>query len=146
PKPTPSPTRPPGGAFAQVVNVSSGLCLDVDGDDFYNGTDVITVPCDSSRSQRWRVDSDRGVLQSAADPDYCLDSRGSTDRGVGIWTCDSVEGSNGRNLMFMVDGDGLIRPVIAPWAAVTPNGGAGDELSLEPVSGASGQRWRAGAS
>ncbi|MBT1095254.1 RICIN domain-containing protein [Streptomyces sp. Tu102] len=145
PKPTPPPTRPPGGTYAQVVNVASGLCLDVGGA-FFDGTDVITAPCSSSSTQRWRVDADRGVLQSAADPDFCLDSRGSTDRGVGIWSCDSVDGRNGRNLMFVVDGAGLIRPAIAFGTAVTPDGGAGDALSLEPASGSSAQRWRAGAS
>jgi hypothetical protein len=111
----------------------------------FKGTDVVTSPCTSSRTQRWRVDSARGVLQSAADPEYCLDSRGSTDRGVGIWTCDSVEGRNGQNLKFVVDGDGVIRPAIAVETAVTPQGGAGDGLSLEPVSAGGGQRWKAGA-
>ncbi|MFD0005286.1 ricin-type beta-trefoil lectin domain protein [Streptomyces sp. NPDC127178] len=144
PKPPPSPTYPPSGTYAQVVNVASGLCLDVGGA-FFNGTDVITAPCTSSGTQRWRVDADRGVLQSSADPDFCLDSRGSTDRGVGVWTCDSVEGRNGQNLMFVVDGDGVIRPAIAFGTAVTPAGGAGDGLSLESVSGGGGQRWKAGA-
>ncbi|MFF5479268.1 RICIN domain-containing protein [Streptomyces sp. NPDC012935] len=144
PKPPPSPTHPPSGAYAQVVNLATGLCLDVGGA-FFKGTDVITAPCTSSGTQRWRVDADRGVLQSSADPDYCLDSRGSTDRGVGIWTCDSVEGRNGQNLMFVVDGDGVIRPAIAFGTAVTPEGGAGDGLSLESVSGGGGQRWKAGA-
>ncbi|MFE5816387.1 RICIN domain-containing protein [Streptomyces sp. NPDC056479] len=144
PKPPPSPTHPPTGTFAQVVNVDSGLCLDVGGA-FFKGTDVVTTPCGSSSTQRWRVDTSRGVLQSAADPDFCLDSRGSTDRGVGIWTCDSVEGGNGQNLKFVVDGDGVIRPAIAVETAVTPDGGAGDGLSLERVGEGSGQRWRAGA-
>jgi len=126
------------------VNVASGLCLDVGGA-FSDGTDVVTARCTPSRTQRWRVDSGRGVLQSSADPDYCLDSRGSTERGVGIWTCDSVAGPNGRNLRFVVDGDGVIRPAIAVGTAVTPEGGAGDGLSLEALSGREGQRWRAGA-
>ncbi|MFE0252865.1 ricin-type beta-trefoil lectin domain protein [Streptomyces sp. NPDC059010] len=145
PSPKPTPTHPPNGTYAQVVNVDSGLCLDVGGA-FFNGTDVVTSPCNSSRTQRWRVDAERGVVQSAADPDFCLDSRGSTDRGVGIWTCDSVYGSNGRNLQFVVDGDGAIRPAIALETAVTAYGDAGDGLWLEPVDGDARQRWRAGAS
>ncbi|MFI9800258.1 ricin-type beta-trefoil lectin domain protein [Streptomyces sp. NPDC052302] len=156
PSPSPSPTksatarppasaaRPPSSSFAQVVNAASGLCLDVGGA-FFDGTDVITARCSGSRTQRWRVDEDRGVLQSAADPGFCLDSRGDTDRGVGIWDCDSVEGRNGRNLMFVVDGDGLVRPVIAFGTALTPDGGVGDGLSLEPAGAGAGQRWRAGA-
>ncbi|WP_367322643.1 ricin-type beta-trefoil lectin domain protein [Streptomyces sp. HUAS ZL42] len=143
PSPTPSPTHPPNSTYAQVVNVGSGLCLDVAGA-FFNGTDVVTTPCTASRTQRWRVDSARGVLQSYADPDYCLDSRGSTDRGVGIWTCASVEGRNGQNLKFVVDDDGAIRPAIAIETAVTPENG-GDWVSLESLNGDREQRWRAGA-
>ena len=149
PSPGPSPSesaaaRPPSSSFAQVVNDGSGLCLDVGGA-FFDGTDVITARCSGSRTQRWRVDEDRDVLQSAADPGFCLDSRGETGRGVGIRDCDSAGGRDGRNLMFVVDGDGLIRPVIAFGTALTPDGGVGDGLSLEPVGTGPGQRWRAGA-
>lgn len=85
------------------MNAGSGLCLDIRDGVMDLGTDVITARCTSSRTQMWRVDSGRGVLQSYADPDFCLDSRGSTDRGVGIWECSSVYGSNGQNLRFTVD-------------------------------------------
>ncbi|MFE2217902.1 ricin-type beta-trefoil lectin domain protein [Streptomyces canus] len=141
-KTSPPPFRPPGGSYAQVVNVSTTRCLDVAGD-FGNGTDVVTAPCSSARSQRWRVDSDRGVLQSAADPDFCLDSRGDVDKGLGIWSCDSVEGDKGDNLRFTVDPDGVIRPAIAIATGMTPEGG--DGVSLEPLTGGAEQRWRAGA-
>ncbi|WP_329243958.1 RICIN domain-containing protein [Streptomyces canus] len=141
-KASPPPFRPPGGSYAQVVNVSTARCLDVAGD-FDNGTDVVTAPCSSARSQRWRVDSDRGVLQSAADPDFCLDSRGDVDKGLGIWSCDSVEGDNSDNLRFTVDPDGVIRPAIAIATGMTPGGG--DGVSLEPLTGGAEQRWRAGA-
>ncbi|MGW1726347.1 ricin-type beta-trefoil lectin domain protein [Streptomyces sp. NPDC002306] len=148
PKPTPTPTqpaapRPPGSAYAQVVNVSTGRCLDVV-DDFDNGTDVVTADCTSSATQRWRVDADRGVLQSYADPDFCLDSRGDVDNGVGIWDCDSADGRHGANLTFTVDDDGVIRPAIAIETGVTPAGDGG--VSLEPLSGGAQQRWRSGAS
>ncbi|WP_432188249.1 ricin-type beta-trefoil lectin domain protein [Streptomyces sp. Tue6028] len=144
--PKPSPSRsafsPPDGTFAQVVNVGSGRCLDIRDGDLDRGTDVITARCTSSPTQMWRVDTDRDVLQSYADPDYCLDSRGDTDRGVGIWECDSVYGSHGQNLRFTVDGDGVIRPAIAPDHAVTPDGYG---LALFTAEGGDDQRWRAGA-
>ncbi|MFJ3337587.1 ricin-type beta-trefoil lectin domain protein [Streptomyces sp. NPDC086766] len=142
PTPSPTPAYPPGAAYAQVVNAASGRCLDVAGD-FDDGTDVVTARCTSSPTQRWRVDSGRGVLQSAADPDFCLDSRGSVDNGVGIWTCSSVYGDHGRNLRFAVDPDGVIRPAIAIETALTPDEGGG--LSLDPLNGDTVQRWRAGA-
>ncbi|WP_395572978.1 RICIN domain-containing protein [Streptomyces sp. BK79] len=150
PTPTPSPTRTtpshraPGAAYSQVVNVGSGRCLDIDGG-LEKGTDVVTAPCTSSPTQLWRVDAGRGVVQSYADEDYCLDSRGSVDRGVGIWACDSVDGRNGQNLRFSVDAHGVIRPGIAPDRAVTPGGG--DAVVLVGAgSGRTDQRWRAGAS
>jgi hypothetical protein len=144
PSPTPTPTYPPGGSYAQVVNIASGLCLDIRDGDLTQGTDVVTAPCTSARTQRWRVDSGRGVLQSYADSDLCLDSRGSVDNGVGIWDCGSIDGSHGQNLRFTVDDDGVIRPSIAVETAVTPSGG--DGLSLLPLNGGASQRWRAGAS
>ncbi|MYV38892.1 ricin-type beta-trefoil lectin domain protein, partial [Streptomyces sp. SID1328] len=138
----PPPPPPPGAAYAQVVNLATGLCLDVRDGDFDKGTDVVTAPCTSSPAQRWSVDSDLGVVRSAADSDFCLDSRGDVDRGVGIWTCDSVDGSNGQNLHFTVDPDGTIRPGIAIETALVPDGGG---VELQPLDGGREQRWRAGA-
>lgn len=131
--PAPSPTRaapaprPPGGTYAQVVNPASGLCLSIDGDP-ENRTDVVTARCSSPPAQRWRFDAARGVLQSSADPDHCLDGRGAVDRGVGIWACDSVDGRNGQNLRFAVGTRGVIRPAVAPDHAAAPAGG--DSLAL----------------
>ncbi|KYK11711.1 RICIN domain-containing protein [Streptomyces rochei] len=150
-RPSPAPTRTPSapsyrapdGTYAQVVNVASGRCLDIDGG-LEKGTDVVTAPCDASPTQLWRVDAGRGVVQSYADDDYCLDSRGSVDRGVGIWECDSVDGRNGRNLRFVVDARGVVRPGIAPDRAVTPGGGVSVVL-VGADSARSDQRWRAGA-
>ncbi|MFE7839246.1 ricin-type beta-trefoil lectin domain protein [Streptomyces sp. NPDC057474] len=142
--PTPSlPYGPPlNGAYAQVVNIASGLCLDIRGE-LEKGTDVVTATCSSRATQRWRVDSQRDALQSFADPDLCLDSRGATDDGVGIWECDSLDGDNGENLRFEVDSRGMIRPAIAPGHAVTPD--ALGSVAFTEVSGRDGQRWRAGA-
>ncbi|MGP4050338.1 ricin-type beta-trefoil lectin domain protein [Streptomyces sp. 2A115] len=141
--PTPAPAPPPNGGYAQVVNLASGRCLDIRDGDLEKGTDAVTASCTSARTQRWRVDTDRGVLQSYADPDFCLDSRGATDDGMGIWECDSVDGRNGQNLRFAVTAAGVIRPAIAADQALTPDGGEG--LDLSPDTGRAEQRWRAGA-
>ncbi|MFE2063644.1 RICIN domain-containing protein [Streptomyces sp. NPDC059467] len=144
PSPAPSPVpKPPGTAYTQVVNAATARCLDVLDADFDNGTDVVTAPCSGSATQRWRVDESRGVLQSAEDPDFCLDSRGSVDNGVGIWQCSSVDGDHGINLRFTVTPDGEIRPAIALETALTPDGE--DQLSLDRVDDSTAQRWRAGA-
>ncbi|MEH0419242.1 RICIN domain-containing protein [Streptomyces sp. B21-083] len=148
---TPSPTstsvfRAPGASYAQVVNVASGRCLDIRDGVTEKGTDVVTAPCSvSADSQRWRVDADLGLLRSAADTGLCLDTRGDVDKGVGIWECASVDSDdNGDNLRFTVDDDGVIRPAIAIATALSPDVDGG--LTLAPLSGGSGQRWRAGAS
>lgn len=125
------------------MNVATGFCLDIRDGDLENGTDVVTAPCSSSRTQRWRVDSARGVVQSSADPGFCLDSRGDVDKGAGIWDCGSVDGDNGQNLRFTVDTDGVIRPAIAVETALTPYDG--DGVALRPLNGGGQQRWRAGA-
>ncbi|MET8766424.1 RICIN domain-containing protein [Streptomyces sp. NPDC004658] len=142
PRPTPPP-QPPGTSSAQVVNLATDRCLDIRYGDLSEGNDVVTAPCSSSPTQRWRVDPGLGVLRSAADEDFCLDSRGSVDRGVGIWECDAVYGRNGENLRFTVDADGTIRPHIAIETAVTPQDGRG--VALRPLDGSREQRWRAGA-
>ncbi|MDX3750461.1 RICIN domain-containing protein [Streptomyces sp. AK08-02] len=149
PTPTPSRTsvfRAPGASYAQVVNLASGRCLDIRDGVPEKGTDVVTTPCSASaRTQRWRVDADLGLLRSAADTDLCLDSRGDVNKGVGIWECASVDSDdNGDNLRFTVDDDGVIRPAIAIATALSPDVDGG--LTLAPLTGGSGQRWRAGSS
>ncbi|WEH20346.1 ricin-type beta-trefoil lectin domain protein [Streptomyces sp. VNUA24] len=143
---SPTPSSPYGGplsgAYTQVVNVASGLCLDIRGP-LAKGTDVVTATCSSRATQRWRLDSGRSVLQSFADPDLCLDSRGSIDDGVGVWECDSLDGENGDNLRFEVDSRGAIRPAIAGRFAVTPD--ALGSVGFALASGREGQRWKAGA-
>ncbi|MFF3326220.1 ricin-type beta-trefoil lectin domain protein [Streptomyces sp. NPDC002889] len=154
PAPTPSKSapRPPepepitaGGGYAPVVNTASGLCLDILDGAMENRTDVITARCTGARTQQWSLDS-IGLLRSQEDPDYCLDSRGDIDRGVGIWSCSSVNGRNGLNLLFTVDGSGVVHPRIAPDFALEPVGdSAGGSLDFDPADGDSDQRWTAGA-
>ncbi len=148
PAPAPTKSAPPrlvpivaGGGYTQVVNAASGLCLDIEDGVMENRTDVITVPCNGARTQQWSLEP-IGLLRSNADPDFCLDSRGDTDRGVGIWSCSSVNGNNGLNLLFLVDGAGVIRPQIAPDHALEPEGGS---LGFDPADGAADQHWTAGA-
>ncbi|MET8178355.1 ricin-type beta-trefoil lectin domain protein [Streptomyces sp. NPDC005336] len=154
PTPTPPTTAPPstsqptavpipGDAYTVVVNSASALCLDIRDARLEKRTDVITAPCAGADTQRWRLDS-RGLLHTAADPDFCLDSRGDTDRGVGIWPCSSADGDNGQNLQFVVDRDGVIRPFIAPDFAVTPGDDSpGSSLELQSADGRDDQRWSA---
>ncbi|MFJ6636165.1 ricin-type beta-trefoil lectin domain protein [Streptomyces sp. NPDC091376] len=151
PAPTPSksvPPRPvpivPGGGHRPVVNADTGLCLDIEDGVMANRTDVITTRCNGARTQQWSLEPG-GLLRSGADPDYCLDSRGDTDRGAGIWSCASVDGKNGLNLLFTVDASGAVRPRIDPDFALEPLGSSeGSSLGFDPVDGDLDQRWNAG--
>ncbi|MCG0287206.1 ricin-type beta-trefoil lectin domain protein [Streptomyces sp. PSAA01] len=140
----PSGAPIPGGTYTLVINADSGLCLDIRDQRLEKRTDAVLAPCAGTDTQRWRLDSE-GLLHTEADPDFCLDSRGDTDRGVGIWPCSSADGDNGENLRFVVDRQGLIRPHIAPDFAVTPDDDETDsQVELRSAEDRNDQRWNAG--
>ncbi|WP_275558676.1 ricin-type beta-trefoil lectin domain protein [Streptomyces sp. 5-6(2022)] len=145
PSTAPAPAAPiPDDSYTAVINAASGLCLDIRDQQLEKRTDAILAQCSGTDTQRWRLDSE-GLLHTEADPDFCLDSRGDTDRGVGIWPCSSADGDNGENLRFAVDRHGVIRPHIAPDFAVTPDGDDPDsEVELRSAEDRDDQRWNAG--
>ncbi|MEV6317125.1 ricin-type beta-trefoil lectin domain protein [Streptomyces sp. NPDC051776] len=154
-KPTPTRTAPErpsatapavlGGTFTPVVNAGSGLCLDVESPDFEKRPDVITVPCNGSPSQQWRLD-EQGLVHLRADPDFCLDSQGNTQENTGIWPCNPIEGDQPQNLVFTADPSGTVRPLIAPDFALTPlDSVPGAKVGLRPVEAGDAQRWTAGS-
>ncbi|MFE3328200.1 ricin-type beta-trefoil lectin domain protein [Streptomyces sp. NPDC059176] len=150
PRPSPThtaeaPPRPPapklpGADPAPVVNVSSGLCLDIDG----FGFDVQMARCSGSRTQLWYVDR-LGQLRNGGDPSDCLDAQGGVNFALGTWPCADAGGLTRSDLLFDIDGNGAIRPVNAPDLAVTPDHGRpGSELHLQRLQGRAEQRWTAG--
>ncbi|MFI5663159.1 ricin-type beta-trefoil lectin domain protein [Streptomyces sp. NPDC051684] len=147
-EPKPPRFRAPGEDYAEVVDVASGRCLDVSRTPLADGDDVVAVQCDRTGSQQWRVDASRGVVQSAANPDFCLDNRGDTDRTIGLWHCAAVDDdTHGANLAFSVHGDGSIRPGTDWKAAVTPLDDGSFRLGQRKFHGGDDtQRWRAGRS
>lgn len=137
--------RPPGGAYTQFVNASTDLCLDVRDGDFFTGNDVVMSACDTSDTQRWRFDISRGLVRSWANEEFCLDSRGSVDKGVGIRRCAPTDGRDDRDLRFDVDPKGRVLPKTASGHAVTPTSKrAGGDVGHLPLGDATAQRWRAG--
>ncbi|WP_030760244.1 MULTISPECIES: RICIN domain-containing protein [unclassified Streptomyces] len=150
PSPTPTteavtvdPLRPfQASAYVPAVNAATGLCLDIRGGTFSNGVDVITARCrDGAPAQQWRLD-DKGLLHNAADPGYCMDARGSTRDGVGIWSCSASGRAEGENLVFSTDATGRIKPRIAPGYAVIPgSGGPGSPVTFGRAGAAAEQRW-----
>ncbi|MFG2978182.1 ricin-type beta-trefoil lectin domain protein [Streptomyces sp. NPDC048331] len=140
---SPEAVRPFRAAtFVQAVNSASGLCLDVRGGALASGTDVVTARCRPGDAvQQWRLDG-KGLLRNAADPRFCLDSRGASSKGVGIWTCSAYGKSEGDNLVFSMDATGRIKPRTAPGYAVTASGGApGAAVTFGRTGPAAEQLW-----
>ncbi|MGD6745047.1 ricin-type beta-trefoil lectin domain protein [Streptomyces sp. BH106] len=145
-KPKPPRFRPPGEEYAEVIDVASGLCLDVSRTPMTDGDDVVAAKCDRTGSQQWRVDPALGVIQSAANPDFCLDNRGDTDRTIGLGHCTAADDDHGADLTFSVHGDGSIRPASDWKSAVTPLDDGSFHLGQRKFHGGDEQRWRAGES
>ncbi|MFB7979620.1 ricin-type beta-trefoil lectin domain protein [Streptomyces vinaceus] len=152
PTPSPAPTTEAAtnepvqpfraSSFVPAVNSATGLCLDVRGGTFTNGVDVITARCrPGAQVQQWRLD-EKGLLRNAANPGYCLDARGSTRDGVGIWSCSAFGRAEGVNLVFSTDATGRIKPRIEPGYAVTSGSGEpGTPVTFGRTGPAAEQRW-----
>ncbi|AXI78328.1 ricin-type beta-trefoil lectin domain protein [Peterkaempfera bronchialis] len=139
----PPPTL--GITYSELVDGRSGLCLDVQDQFLEQGADVIVHTCTGATSQKWYLDAGH-LLRNYANPDFCLDSRGGTRRGVGVWTCASAAGRNGDNLRFEITADGAIRPSIDGRHELTPTGDdSGSRVALAWAQDRTDQQWRKGA-
>ncbi|WP_406730056.1 ricin-type beta-trefoil lectin domain protein [Streptomyces sp. NBC_01794] len=138
--PPPTSAVPPTGEYTNLTNAATNLCLDVRDESVRQGADAVVADCHSTPTQQWRLDS-HGLLHNLADPGYCLDSRAGTDRGLGIWRCDSSDARV--DLQFFIDSSRRIRPAIAPAFAVTsPDGNPGtDAVYFSPIDDNDAQRW-----
>ncbi|RFU87848.1 hypothetical protein DY218_04485 [Streptomyces triticagri] len=135
------------GDFTQLVNARTGLCLDIEDGELKKRTDVVSIKCSASDTQRWRVDIDRGVIQSHADPYFCLDGRGEPDRAVVIRACDAVDDDDPSGLSFTVDAAGTIRAVAVRGHVLTPRDDKeGSGVVLRKADSGQDQRWRSGKS
>lgn len=87
---TPIPAaRPAPASYVQVVNQSSGLCLDIANASIANGSNVQQWTCNGGDWQKWSYDAQTGLVRSKSNPSYCLDNSGSFDDGANLtlWTC-----------------------------------------------------------
>ncbi|MFJ9080539.1 ricin-type beta-trefoil lectin domain protein [Streptomyces sp. NPDC102278] len=128
--------------YVPAVNSATDLCLDVRGGALANGVDVITARCRAGApAQQWRLD-DKGLLHNAANPGFCMDARGNTGDGVGVWSCSALGKATGDNLVFSTDAAGRIKPRIAPGYAVTSGSGSPGAAAVFGRTGpAAEQRW-----
>ncbi|MFJ3106791.1 ricin-type beta-trefoil lectin domain protein [Streptomyces sp. NPDC086835] len=144
--PSSEPPSPPvpESVYTELINANSGKCLDVRDQNVQRGTDVVVQSCTGAPSQKWNTGTS-GLIRNLADRNFCLDSRGSVERGVGVWNCsgpDGAEGPHGVNLRFQFADDGSVRPFIDRNFAIIE--GPDSRAQLGSVDGSSGQLWRIG--
>ena len=86
--------QPPKGKtlFRELRDGRSNLCLDVEGGNSANGTNVRLWSCNGSNAQKWVYDASQGYLRSALGK--CLDNRGQTQNNGGISIYDCVDSNN----------------------------------------------------
>jgi hypothetical protein len=134
-----SSALPPAPTYASLVNLASGLCLDIDHGTMAPGTDVMQWTCHGADWQRWSHDPATGLVRSQRDPRYCLDNGGGFGDGARpmIWPC-----TGNANQRFDVDG-GVVRVRTAPTQVLDGDGAApGDDVLTWSDGGGAHQRWR----
>ncbi|MDQ0718174.1 DNA-directed RNA polymerase specialized sigma24 family protein [Streptomyces luteogriseus] len=63
-----------GALRGRLHNVSSGLCVGIDGKKAVEGGEAELTPCSADAAQQWTYETD-GLLRNGAAPDLCLDSQ-----------------------------------------------------------------------
>lgn len=138
--PIPS-ARPAAASYQQLVNVQSGLCLDIAGGKPGNGVNVQQYTCNGGDWQKWHYDALTGLVRSKADPRYCLDNDGSFNDGANIklWTCTG----NSHQRFTWVAETGVLRMRTHGQQVVDAVGtAAGGDVITYGDWGGLNQRWR----
>jgi hypothetical protein len=131
---------PPGpAAYFSIVNRQSGLCMDVQGAQMADGTDVLQWTCHGQAWQKWSHDPSTGLIRSRHDPRFCLDNSGSFEDGadIVIRRC-----SGNANQRFDADAaSGVIRMRTLALQVVAAASVSGNDLITSSDQGIASQRW-----
>ncbi|WNM33813.1 ricin-type beta-trefoil lectin domain protein [Streptomyces sp. Li-HN-5-11] len=131
-----SAVRPAEVARGRLRSLTAGLCLGVRGGRVTAGATAELVACSAAASQQWSYQED-GLLRSAADPAFCLDSDPAR-RTVLVSGCAVHAGEVTYDLT--VRGELLLRRggelVVAPGA-----GASRATVVVEARDGSEAQRW-----
>ena len=91
--------------FSDIKNTRSGLCVDAEGYDSRNGTDLISGDCNGGRNQGFWHDQQRGSLHVELSHDRCVDVEGGrmqAGTALVLWDC-----NGGLNQQFVATGSGI---------------------------------------
>lgn len=131
---------PATARYFQIVNQSTGLCMDIQGGSMSAGTDVVQWTCTGANWQKWSYDAGTGLIRSLHDPRYCLDNAGYYDNGanIQIWTCNG----NANQRFTLDEATGSISVRTNAVQVVDAAGStAGSDIITYSDWGGANQRW-----
>ncbi|MEU0215845.1 ricin-type beta-trefoil lectin domain protein [Streptomyces sp. NPDC006265] len=128
-----------GALRGRLHNVSSGLCVGIDGKKAVEGGEAELAPCSAAAAQQWTYETD-GLLRNGAAPDLCLDSQ--FGYSVRLAPCTGASRPDPKNIHYDFTLQGALVPrsdqdlALAP--AATDGSGA---LVLKARADDEVQRW-----
>lgn len=133
-------SAPAAASYLQIVNQSTGLCMDIENGAMSAGTNVMQWTCTGAAWQKWSYDATTGLIRSLHDPRYCLDNSGRYDDGANIviWPCNG--NANQRFTLSTVNGTLSMRTHPAQ-VIDTVGSSAGDDIITYSSGAGANQQW-----
>jgi hypothetical protein len=135
----PVQTSMSAASYTPLTNIASGLCLDINGAEMADGTNVALWYCSGNAWQAWNYDERTGLIRSRHNPKYCLDNSGSFNNGANmiISTC-----TGNVNQQFTMHSDGRFSMRTLTSQVIDANGvSAGDNVTTWHYWGGNNQLW-----
>ncbi|WP_445399355.1 ricin-type beta-trefoil lectin domain protein [Streptomyces sp. LE64] len=132
--------RDAGALRGALLNVGTGLCLDVLGRRPVQGARAALLPCADGRTMQWSYEGD-GLLRSGADARLCLDSHAAEGLAA-LDSCAGRDADHGTDVRYDLTVQGQLVPrwkddlALAPIAA-----GAGAAVAVKVRDRSARQRW-----
>ncbi|MFJ3506717.1 ricin-type beta-trefoil lectin domain protein [Streptomyces luteogriseus] len=106
-----------GALSGRLHNVSSGLCVGIDGKKAVAGGEAELAPCSAEAAQQWTYETD-GLLRNGAAPDLCLDSQ--LGYSVRLAPCTGASRPDPKNIRYDFTLQGALVPRSDQDLALTP--------------------------
>ncbi|SMQ21197.1 Ricin-type beta-trefoil lectin domain-containing protein [Streptomyces sp. Ag82_O1-12] len=128
-----------GALRGRLHNVSSGLCVGIDGKKAVEGAEAELATCSADAAQQWTYETD-GLLRNGAAPDLCLDSR--LGYSVRLAPCTGASRPDPKDIRYDFTLQGALVPRSDQDLALTPAATDGSgALVLKARADDEVQRW-----
>lgn len=128
-----------GALRGRLHNVSSGLCVGIDGKKAVAGGEAELTTCSADAAQQWTYETD-GLLRNGAAPDLCLDSQ--LGYSVRLAPCAGASRPDPKNIRYDFTLQGALVPRSDQDLALTPAATDGSgALVLKARTDDEVQRW-----